>query len=236
MMMMAPRSSMIASASRKILSDGGAREPSSASTPRAKAISVAAGNCPASQGPHIAPYTRDIEQHRTHHATGSLAIGRQRGTRQGGQRSREDLALDLEPDDHEEDRHQSVVHPEQQRLGNGEVADLDCERNFQQMRVECAERAVLMTIAMPAAAHRTMPPADFEPHELLEPGQSQIASPSVRVQSSAISRALPASRSSARFANARMLATRSALPVSSVIARENCGPSRPMQVWPAASP
>ena len=34
---------MIARASRKIFSDGGTRSPSSASTPRAKAMSVAAG-------------------------------------------------------------------------------------------------------------------------------------------------------------------------------------------------
>jgi hypothetical protein len=45
-----------------------------------------------------------------------------------------------------------------------------------------------------------------------------------------------ASRSNARFANARILATRSALPVSSVMAREKFGPSRPMHEWPAASP
>ena len=43
MMRMAPRSSRMASASRKILSDEGTRGPSSASTPTAKAISVADG-------------------------------------------------------------------------------------------------------------------------------------------------------------------------------------------------
>ena len=45
-----------------------------------------------------------------------------------------------------------------------------------------------------------------------------------------------ASSSIARLENARMLATRSPLPVSSVMAREKFGPSSPMQVCPAASP
>ena len=45
-----------------------------------------------------------------------------------------------------------------------------------------------------------------------------------------------ASRCHRRLENARMLATRSPLPVSSVIAREKFGPSSPMQVCPAASP
>ncbi|MNH19219.1 hypothetical protein D3C79_789460 [compost metagenome] len=43
MMMMTPRSSMIARASRKTFRLVGTRLPSSAITPRAKAISVAAG-------------------------------------------------------------------------------------------------------------------------------------------------------------------------------------------------
>ena len=43
MMTMAPRSSRIASVSRKILSRGGTRSPRSESTPSAKAMSVAAG-------------------------------------------------------------------------------------------------------------------------------------------------------------------------------------------------
>ena len=43
MMIMAPRSSMIASASRKIFSSAGARGPSSVRTPSAKAMSVAVG-------------------------------------------------------------------------------------------------------------------------------------------------------------------------------------------------
>jgi len=39
----APRSSMMASATRKTLSEAGTRRPSSASTPSAKAMSVAEG-------------------------------------------------------------------------------------------------------------------------------------------------------------------------------------------------
>ena len=45
-----------------------------------------------------------------------------------------------------------------------------------------------------------------------------------------------ASNSSARMPNARMLAMRSALPVSSVITLENRAPVTAMQVWPALSP
>jgi hypothetical protein len=43
MMTTAPRSSMIASAARNTLSEAGTREPSSDSTPSAKAMSVAVG-------------------------------------------------------------------------------------------------------------------------------------------------------------------------------------------------
>src|SRR5580704_7182185 len=42
-------------------------------------------------------------------------------------------------------------------------------------------------------------------------------------------------KSSAVAANTCMLASRSALPVSSVIAADS-GPANPMQLWPAASP
>ena len=62
------------------------------------------------------------------------------------------------------------------------------------------------------------------------PGAKPLALPSVQGQSAS------PSISSARSENARMLATRSALPVSSVMAREKPGPTRAMQVWPAASP
>jgi hypothetical protein len=49
---MAPRSSITASASRKIRSDAGARDPTRASTPSANAMSVAVGiGHPASDSP-----------------------------------------------------------------------------------------------------------------------------------------------------------------------------------------
>jgi hypothetical protein len=68
--------------------------------------------------------------------------------------------LDLEPDKHEEDRHQPVVNPKQQRLGNGETNDLDRHREIQELRVECLDGEFAKTSAFAAAAQRATPPAD----------------------------------------------------------------------------
>ena len=67
---------------------------------------------------------------------------RQRGIRQARQLALDDRALDLEPDEHKEDRHQPVVNLEQQRFCNGETTDLNRQREIQKLRIECLERRV----------------------------------------------------------------------------------------------
>jgi hypothetical protein len=67
---------------------------------------------------------------------------RQRGIRQARQLALDDRALDLEPDEHKEDRHQPVVNPEQQRFCNGETTDPNRQREIQKLRIECLERRV----------------------------------------------------------------------------------------------
>ena len=49
-------------------------------------------------------------------------------SRSARQLALDDLALDLEADEEEEDRHQAVVDPEQQRLVESEGADLHDDR------------------------------------------------------------------------------------------------------------
>jgi hypothetical protein len=83
------------------LSEVGTREPSSATTPSAKAMSVAAG---------VAPVEGREDEGRDQHAA------RRRDPRQdaappGRELSVQDLALDLEADEQKEHGHQAVVDP-----------------------------------------------------------------------------------------------------------------------------
>ena len=99
----------MATALRKILSETGTRHPSSARTPSAKAMSVAAGiaqprRVPAPDWPGRRPGGR----HR--HAAERREAG-QDPVRPGAQLPVERLALDLQPDQQEEPGHQAVVDP-----------------------------------------------------------------------------------------------------------------------------
>ena len=90
---------------RNSLSDAGARLPSKASTPIAKAMSVAAGIAQPRASAGIAAGDGEIDQGRHRHAR------RRRDQRQapslpGGETAVEELALDLEPDEQEEQGHQ----------------------------------------------------------------------------------------------------------------------------------
>src|SRR4051812_7170906 len=105
MMTTAPRSSMMASAARKALSDAGTREPRSAATPKANAISVADG---------MGAVDRQIDQRRHDHATQGAhpwkhtqPIGRQLPV--------DELAFDFQADQQEEDGHEPVVDPMERR-------------------------------------------------------------------------------------------------------------------------
>ena len=96
---------------------------------------------PAPQRLCIAPVAGEIDECRAGHST-QCPDHRQRGIGHARQLARYDRALDLEPDEHEEDRHQPVVNPQQHRLGNGETTDLDRDREIQELRVERLERRV----------------------------------------------------------------------------------------------
>ena len=123
---MAPMSSTIASVSRNSFRLDGTRGPSSASTPTANAMSVAIGIAQPSS-----PLPPSVDGHEER-APGPPC---RRARRSAGSAARltvaqlagHELALDLEPDDEEEHRHERVVHPVHQRLGDGEVAGPDGE-------------------------------------------------------------------------------------------------------------
>ncbi len=92
---MAPRSSRIASAVRKIFSEVGTRDPRTARTPSAKAMSVAAGIAQPRSQSGVAPRHCQIDEGRNHHA----AQGRdawQGAPRPGGQLAVEKFAFDLD--------------------------------------------------------------------------------------------------------------------------------------------
>ena len=103
----APMSSTIASVSSSTLTPAGTRAPSSATTPRANAMSVAIG-MPHPSGPGAAGVEGEEDAGRHDHPA-------ERGDRRQGDRpavaelADDQLALDLHPDDEEEHRHQQVV-------------------------------------------------------------------------------------------------------------------------------
>ena len=114
MTMIAPMSSAIASATRNTFRPGGTRSPSSAITPMAKAMSVAIG-MPQPCGAGSSRVERQVDQRRNDHAA-DRREDRQHRLAANRQLADEELALDLEPDDEEEERHQQVVDPVHERL------------------------------------------------------------------------------------------------------------------------
>ena len=107
----APRSSTIATVVRNSLSEAGARLPSSARTPIAKAISVAAGIAQPRCEPGIGAGDAEKDQRRHRSCrTPRRSSGRRRRPRSRG--AVEELALDLQADEQEEKRHQPVVDPQ----------------------------------------------------------------------------------------------------------------------------
>lgn len=99
---------------------------------------------------------------------------RQCDIRHARQLTLDDCALDLEPDEHEEDRGQPVVNPQQQRLGDGKTTDLDRDREIQELRyiMSRAASSPRRERSRPAAQRTT--PADagrLQLEELLKRGQ-----------------------------------------------------------------
>ncbi len=101
----------MATALRKIFSETGTRAPRSASTPSAKAMSVAAGIAQPRRVPAPA-IEHGIDQGRHRHAAERREAG-QHPVGPGAQLPVQHLALDLQPDQQEEHRHQAVVDPVQ---------------------------------------------------------------------------------------------------------------------------
>ncbi|MNI55420.1 hypothetical protein D3C73_1103710 [compost metagenome] len=90
---------------------------------------------PAVQGRWVVTVEEPVDQRRHHHAANGGRAG-QDDLRRFGQLPVEDLALDLQPDQQEEQRHEPVVDPQQQRLGDFQRADLGDHGGFQQAVVE----------------------------------------------------------------------------------------------------
>ena len=75
---------------------------------------------------------RDVDDRRHDHAA-DRRDDRQHRLARLGQLADDDLALDLEPDDEEEERHQPVVDPVLERLRERPVPDLDTDLDVEQL-------------------------------------------------------------------------------------------------------
>ena len=87
-----------------------------------------------------------------------------------GEVSFPDLALDLHRHEREENRHQPVVNPHQQRLRDDQPADLDRQRNIEQARVKRPERRICAQQGNQGGDAKGNPAGCFQLHELLQPG------------------------------------------------------------------
>ncbi len=113
---------MIASEVKNTLSEFGILDPNSDSTPSAKAMSVAVGIAHPRQCFRALPVDGEKDQRRREHAAERGNAG-QRAPRPTIEFTGENLALDLEPDQQEEQRHQPVIDPMQ----DAEAADFDMQ-------------------------------------------------------------------------------------------------------------
>jgi hypothetical protein len=85
---------------------------------------------PASQGHPIAPVDRRVDQRRHHHAANRRAR-RQQGLAVGSQFTLDHLALDLQPDQKEENRHPQVIDPDHQGFGKDQQIGPDAQLHRQ---------------------------------------------------------------------------------------------------------
>ncbi len=123
------------------MSEVGAREPTSASRPSAKAMSVAAGIAQPVQGFGRVPVDRREEDRRDGHAADRGDAG-QRHVARVLELAFEELAFELEPDEEEEHRHQPVVDPQDQRFREPLTVDGDRELRREHVIVEPGEPGV----------------------------------------------------------------------------------------------
>ncbi len=101
----------------------------------------------------------DSEEDRGRHDGASHGgCDRQRRPACGGELADQDLALDLEADDEEEDGHEPVVDPVDQRVGKGQITKSEPKVRRPRSTYEPAAGEFAQTSATAAAAMRRSPP------------------------------------------------------------------------------
>jgi hypothetical protein len=99
------------------------------------------GNRPAMQRQGIAPVQPGIDRRGRGHAARRGERGEQH-LRDARELALQHLALELQPDEEEEHRHQAVVDPQQKWLGDLEVADAHLDRGVEKTDVVGIQRGV----------------------------------------------------------------------------------------------
>ena len=115
----------------------------------------------------ISPVEERIECCRHEHSTGGGKRGEGRG-RAARQVPLEHLPLELEPDQQEEDGHQAVVDPEEERLGEAGGPDPDLHLEFEKRRVKPLERGIRNDQAEHGRDHEDDPAGSLQTEELRE--------------------------------------------------------------------
>ena len=115
----------------------------------------------------ISPVEERIERGRHEHSTGGGKRGEGRG-RAARQVPLEHLPLELEPDQQEEDGHQAVVDPEEERLGEAGGPDPDLHLEFEERRVKPLERGIRDDQAEHGRDHEDDPAGSLQTEELRE--------------------------------------------------------------------
>jgi len=131
---------MIARASRNIFNEGGARGPSSANMPSAKANICRSRDGPTPQRLSVVPVAGEVDECRARHTAQCPITGNATFDTLDSSPSTT-ARLTSSPDEHEEDRGQPVVNPQPQGLGDGETTDLDRDREIQKLRYKMSRAA-----------------------------------------------------------------------------------------------
>jgi hypothetical protein len=160
----APRSSKIATAARKTLSDGATRAPSSAADAERERDVGCHRNPPAAQRDRIIPVNRGVDQRRDDHPA-ERGDQRQRRLAHGGELADEELALDLEADEEKEDRHPELVDPDRERLREHQpgIAEAQLATQREHLGVPAAERRVGDDDGDERGQRQATPPAASDP-------------------------------------------------------------------------
>ena len=132
-------------------------------------MSVADGIAQPRDADRVVPVERGVDRRGNHHAA-ERGDRRQRHLAAVGELACDDFALDLEPHQQEEDRHQQVVDPDQQGLVELERADLQLDRGLQERLVQVEERGVRRDHGEHAGDHEQDAARGFELQEFAQGG------------------------------------------------------------------